>query len=87
MATVRTQPCRHPVADARHHLADRIPHPAPDSSRRSYQTVNGKPQYKSKRPPGAMTAPVLLAFVTTIITTLIPQIFLALLRRSSVVAE
>ncbi|MFS8047106.1 ABC transporter permease [Rhizobium sp. BR 314] len=33
-------------------------------SRRSYQTVSGKPQNKDKRPLGAMTAPVLLAFGT-----------------------
>ncbi len=44
-------------------------------SRRSYQTVSGKPQNKDKRPLGAMTAPVLLAFaVVSFLATGVPML-------------
>ncbi|MFT4000765.1 MAG: iron ABC transporter permease [Rhizobium sp.] len=44
-------------------------------SRRSYQTVSGKPQNKDKRPLGAMTAPVLLAFaVVSLLATGVPML-------------
>jgi len=44
-------------------------------SRRSYQTVSGKPQNKDKRPLGAMTAPVLLAFgIVSFLATGVPML-------------
>ncbi|MFK0165938.1 ABC transporter permease [Rhizobium sp. NPDC090279] len=44
-------------------------------SRRSYQTVSGKPQSKDKRPLGAMTAPVLLAFgIVSFLATGVPML-------------
>ncbi|SCB47750.1 ABC transporter permease [Rhizobium multihospitium] len=44
-------------------------------SRRSYQTVNGKPQNKDKRPLGSLTAPVLLAFgIVSFLATGVPML-------------
>jgi len=44
-------------------------------SRRSYQTVSGKPQNKDKRPLGSLTAPVLLAFgIVSFLATGVPML-------------
>ncbi len=57
-------------------------------SRRSYQTVSGKPQNKDKRPLGSLTIPVLLAFgIVSFLATGVPMLSILATALSKTVSQ